>query len=447
MSRRFSLAAVLVAVALLGAACESQKSSNPLSPSVAGPIPGVNITAPTTVTPTANSKIAVDQQPVTLKIQNASTSGVRPLNYLFEVATDAGFTNKVFSRDGITPGGDGTTAVTLPDKLAAERTYYWRAKAQDGANEGPYSNGTNFNVYTPIVIQQPAPTAPIGNVKVTVLHPTFTWTNAAHSGPVGPITYALELSDSDTFANKIAIWTTAEQSNQTSLAAPQDLTYAKQYFWHVRASDPTTTGPWSATQVFQTPDQPVVVTPPPSGGGGGGTPAANDQFNLSTAAVYNSPSDIASWPATGSITQLVMSPSTGLSFQFTTQNSWPDVVPPGWDGPLQYTVWAVVNVNGSWYTSGFIQMWRGRCCTGAPIISDFARNWAYDARWGPMMGHQPVPGERMGFFLSAGDARGQSGVSSVRERTNVVMVSLPAGDSGLFTFGFGSPVRMNFGRR
>jgi hypothetical protein len=126
--------------------------------------------------------------------------------------------------------------------------------------------------------------------------------------------------------------------------------------------------------------------------------------------------------------------SAGVNLEFTTKQSWPDVVPPGFGGPLQYTVWAVVNIGGQWYTSGFIQMWRGRSSTGAPILSDFARNWAYDSRWGPMAGYQPHVGEQMGFFVSAGNARGTGNVSSVRERSNVVVVALPAGDSGVFTF-------------
>jgi len=129
-----------------------------------------------------------------------------------------------------------------------------------------------------------------------------------------------------------------------------------------------------------------------------------------------------------------MSPGAGVNVEFTTKGTWPDYTPPGWDGPLQYTVWAVVNVNGRWYTSGFIQMWRGRPSTGAPILSEFARNWAYDSRWGPMMGYQPRAGEQMGFFVSAGNARGVSGVTSRRERSNVVLVSLPGGDSGSFPF-------------
>jgi hypothetical protein len=184
--------------------------------------------------------------------------------------------------------------------------------------------------------------------------------------------------------------------------------------------------------VFQTPTPVVVAPPPPTPGPSG--PAPNDALNLGSAGVYNSPRDIASWPATAAITRLDMSPSGGLNVEFTTKQSWPDVVPPGFTGPLQYTVWAVVNIGGQWSTSGFIQMWRGRESTGAPILQEFAINWAYDARWGPMKGYQPHPGEQMGFFVSAGNARGETGVSSVRERSNVVVVALPAGDSGSFTF-------------
>ncbi len=165
---------------------------------------------------------------------------------------------------------------------------------------------------------------------------------------------------------------------------------------------------------------------------------ARDMIDLSQVTVYNSPPDVASWPVTHAITGLHMRPTgdpmAGLSFDSDALAAWPDYTPPGWDGPLEYTVWAVVKVNGAWNTSGFIQMWRGRPSTGAPILTDFAKNWAYDSRWGPMQGHQPVVGEQMGFFLTAGNARGVLTVTSVRERTNVVVVSLPAGDTGDFTF-------------
>ena len=121
-------------------ACEASKSSTPLSPAVAGPIPGVTISAPKMLEPVSGVKIAVDKQPVTLLIENASTSGVRPLTYSLDIATDANFNNKVFTRDGIQPGDAGRTSLKLPDPLGTGHTYFWRAKAVDGANEGPYAN-------------------------------------------------------------------------------------------------------------------------------------------------------------------------------------------------------------------------------------------------------------------------------------------------------------------
>jgi hypothetical protein len=169
-----------------------------------------------------------------------------------------------------------------------------------------------------------------------------------------------------------------------------------------------------------------------------GAAHAQDAINLSQVTVYNSPTDVASWPVTTKITQIVEQPTNssapGMTLTFSALNTWPDYTPPGWDGPLQYTVWPVVKINGQWYTSGIIQMWNGRGATGAPLLTDFAINWVYDGRWGPMQGHQPVVGEQMGFFVTAGNARGVNTVTSVRERSNVVMINVPAGDTGAFKF-------------
>jgi hypothetical protein len=172
-----------------------------------------------------------------------------------------------------------------------------------------------------------------------------------------------------------------------------------------------------------------------------------DAINLSMVAVYNSPPDIASWPATTAITQVHSRPSgdpySGYSFTFSANATWPDYTPPGWDGPIQYTVWALVKISGQWYTSGFIQMWRDRPSTGAVMLevpsgcggyNNFACNWAYDSRWGPMNHYQPQAGEQIGFFVSAGNARGVTTVTSVRERSNVVVINLPANNYGDWSF-------------
>src|SRR3979409_455138 len=102
MNRRLLSALGVLASCVALTACEASKSSTPLSPAVAGPIPGVEISAPKMLEPGPNAKIANDQQPVTLLIENASTTGVRPLRYVFEIAVDANFNSTVFSREGVT---------------------------------------------------------------------------------------------------------------------------------------------------------------------------------------------------------------------------------------------------------------------------------------------------------------------------------------------------------
>lgn len=409
-------------------ACTASKSSNPLSPTIAGPIPGIEITAPKMLEPTPGTKIPVEKQPVTLLIENAGSNGPRPLSYSFDIATDTAFNTIVFSRDGIPQGEGGRTSLRMPDALATGRTYYWRARALDGANTGPYATPAAFTIFTPIVIDVPGLSSPAPNTTVLNLRPTFTLANAPRSGPAGAITYLIELADSDSFANKVASWSVAETPSQTTTVSPVDLVYGKVYYWHVRAYDPTTLGPWSNTQAFQmlAEPAPVYVPAPPTGG-----PAPGDAINLNTVIIHNSP-NVASWPVTTKLSRLDLMPS-GAHAEFSAQGSWPEVIPPGWTGGIQWTLWIVLNINGQWHASGCIEYWKGLYESGGPV-SGYARDWYYDPiRWGPMAGHQPAPGEQVGFLVTSGDAR-NNGPSSVRERSNVVLVSFPSNSGQSFVF-------------
>lgn len=174
--------------------------------------------------------------------------------------------------------------------------------------------------------------------------------------------------------------------------------------------------------------------------------AQTDAIDLHTASIANSPKDVADWPITVAITRVEMSTGMGFQFDAAIPDSW-DYHVPGWgtgtgcpnDGCLLYTVWPVFRINGQLATSGIVQMWKYRDGTGAfetaSWHTEFPKNWAYDSRWGGLAGYQPNPGEPIGFFLTAGDARGPNAVTSRRERTNVVAFPLPAGDHGVFTFG------------
>jgi len=262
MPFRATLLYTLVAATLTIVACAGlEKSENVLSPTIAGPIPGVSIGMPTPLDPKDGKNIPVGSQSIDLMIQNSPTNGQRPLKYLFEVASDTNFNTILFSKADVAPGDANRTSVRLPEAIASSRTYYWRARAGDGANTGPYSGFVHFNIYTPIVIDKPIPQLPVNGTTLAGLAPSFVIGNAPRSGPVGAITYTIEVADSDSFGNKYAVWSVAEQPGQTRLDAPAPLPQDKLYYWRVTAG-----GPWSNTSTFRTP---VVKPPTPPPGPGG----------------------------------------------------------------------------------------------------------------------------------------------------------------------------------
>jgi hypothetical protein len=147
------VAVLLLAVTAQG--CESAKSANPLSPSVAGPIPGVEISAPKPLEPGANWEISNDKQPLQLLIENPGSNGQRPVTIEVEVASDEGFTTKVYTKAGIEQGPNGRTELRLPSKLTSDRTYFWRAMGQDGAHTGPWSPTQHFQTPEPPAVPPP----------------------------------------------------------------------------------------------------------------------------------------------------------------------------------------------------------------------------------------------------------------------------------------------------
>ena len=264
----------LLALLVLVTACESSKSANPLSPSVAGPIPGVDISAPKPLEPGVDWQVSNDKQPLHLLIENPGTNGQRPVTVEIEVASDEGFSTKVFAKAGIAPGENGRTEVQLPAKLTSDRTYFWRAKGQDGANHGPWSPTVRFAIYTPAELQAPSPRSPINGVKVADLEPSFRFKNAGRAGPVGAVTYIVDIARNDSFTQGVATYTGGEQngaSGDTTVEVVSPLPENSTLYWRVRGYGGVN-GPWSTTQFFKTPAAPEA---PPGGGGGGGGGGGN----------------------------------------------------------------------------------------------------------------------------------------------------------------------------
>jgi hypothetical protein len=267
--RRHTFAAALPAVLLLSLlGCEAQKSSSPLSPSVAGPIPGVEITPPKLLEPAQGIKYKESQQPIKLLIENASSNGVRPVSYLFEVATDTEFTTKVYARSGVPAGEGGRTSVQI-DRLDLGRAYYWRAKADDGANSSQFSTA-QFEVLPKPFLAAPALVAPINNDRVASRRPTLTVGNADRNSAIGEIGYEFQVATDQSFTGLVAAGVVDETPGQTNFSPDNDLATDRVHYWRVRASDRETTGPWAGTQSFRTPV--AVAAPAPSPGPAPGGP-------------------------------------------------------------------------------------------------------------------------------------------------------------------------------
>jgi hypothetical protein len=269
---RCSIVMAVLTAALAG--CEAKKSSNPLSPSVAGPIPGVEISAPKLLEPAQGFKFKESEQPIKLLIENASSTGVRPLSYAFEVATDNGFTTKVFSRAGVAPGTGGRTSVQL-DRLEIGRAYFWRARAEDGANTGPFATA-GFEIYPKPAINPPNAIAPINNAVTANATPVLTVQNATTVGPVGNMTYEFQVANDQAFTQLVSAGIFAEGPGQTSMTSAT-LAGGRTYFWRARVSDGETTSAWMPTQTFRTPAAPPPPSPSPTPAPGGPCNSSNPQ--------------------------------------------------------------------------------------------------------------------------------------------------------------------------
>lgn len=253
-------------LALVSAACETGKSANPLSPDLAGPLAGVEITAPKTLEPVNGQQILSDSGPPSLLIENAGTSGPRPLYLQVELATDATFQQRLHHADRVEPGEGGRTTYRLPEPLGPGHTYFWRVRAADGANTGPYSAPAHFAVVEPVIIKPPTPIEPVGTIATN--RPNFVVRNGEVAGPAGDVVYRFEVGTSDSAPPAAVVSATPGPGGTTTITLG-DLPFERTLFWRVHATNGAVDS-YSGIVSFRTPNRPAPPPPPPGGGGGGG---------------------------------------------------------------------------------------------------------------------------------------------------------------------------------
>ena len=278
MERKVFRPAVALSAALLLPliACKAEKSSNPLSPAVAGPIAGVNITAPRMIEPGQGAKYRESQQPIRLAVENATSNGVRPLYYTFEVASDSEFATKMFARSQVLPGADGRTSVQI-DRLELGRSYYWRARAEDGANTGPFVTA-QFEVLPRAQLGPPGLVSPGDNERTSSRRPSLVVSASERNSAVGGVRYEFMVATDGGFTQIVAGGVVDEQGGQTTFVPGGDLASDRVHWWTARATDGESTTDWARVQTFRTPTGGGAPSPgpSPSPGGGCGPPYPNN---------------------------------------------------------------------------------------------------------------------------------------------------------------------------
>ena len=245
--------------------CDSEKSSNPLSPSIAGPIVGVTISAPTALAPRDGFLIKVADQPIQVTFNGATSNSVRPFWYEVQIGRDDAFAEVAETSEKVVSSGEATDVYELAAQLDPEQTYYWRVRALDGANTGPYSASAAFEVFTPLVVGKPTPTAPLGGVVVATRKATLVAANLTIEGPAASVACKFEVSTDPGFGSIVASMTVPAGAVATT-ATTGDLAWNTPHYWRSRAiaqgKEGTVTGPWSDAATFRTPPQPVSLGAP-----------------------------------------------------------------------------------------------------------------------------------------------------------------------------------------
>jgi hypothetical protein len=215
-----SLFVFAVFAALAAAGC----GSSPAAPTVGMPTP---------ISPASSISIKNSDQPVTLTVQNA-TSSQSGVIYTFEVAGDSAFSVRIQTKDGIAQGAGGQTSATL-DPLPAGSTYYWHVRASVGGTVGSFGPASTFSIGPGITVSAPSPLAPLTGAQ-TGVRPTLRSANATHTGPVSGVVYKFEISTNSNFSSIAASGTVPEGPGETDFTPSANLGSGT-FYWRVTATD------------------------------------------------------------------------------------------------------------------------------------------------------------------------------------------------------------------
>ncbi len=204
---------------------------------------GVAPSIPVLASP-ANNLIDVELTP-TLS-WNASATAT---SYTLQVSTDAGFTNFVYNKSGLT-----TTSqqVSIQTNLAK---FFWRVSATNNYGTSDWSSVWSFTTVgtAPAIPTMATPSDKAGDLS---LSPILTWNVSTTA-----VSYTLQVSTDSLFSSFVYNKNDLTTTNQQLVG----LNYLTKYYWRVSATNSYGTSGWSTSWSFTTigsaPSIPVLATP------------------------------------------------------------------------------------------------------------------------------------------------------------------------------------------
>lgn len=174
--------------------------------------------------------------------------------YHLLLASDAAFNNIII--DITTP--NNVTQYQVPSPLGGSTTYYWHVQAHNSGGWGNYSSPTWDFTTMPGPPAAPVLISPSDSADCQSRNPQFNW-----SAVPTATSYLLQVGTDPSFTTGIAIAVVVSSPTYTPPA--NALNTNTKYYWRVRASNSSGTGPFSDIWLFWTlppaPSVPALVYP------------------------------------------------------------------------------------------------------------------------------------------------------------------------------------------
>jgi hypothetical protein len=167
-----------------------------------------------------------------LSHDNSADQEYDNLTYAYRVYDDAGLTNLIAQADGH-PEQLGTTTWQIDILLSDNSTYYWRVRANDGFEDGPWSHTAIFIVNS--VNQAPnafALIAPDSGQNISDVMPSFIWQAAIDPDPCDSVRYSLYYDNDSIFTDPTIVG-----ELDTTAYTPAEPLPGGRYYWKVVAGD------------------------------------------------------------------------------------------------------------------------------------------------------------------------------------------------------------------